>query len=81
MLSQKFVDDLTTLEFVIFFTVCMIYYNVKAPVPNDLLEHNRNISADNLKSQNNLDSISDWTMRQKIWGNHMKKSMFYNFHK
>ena len=60
----KFVDDLATLEIVnLFLTVGMIYYNVKVQVPNALLEHNRYISADNLKSQNNLDSLGDWTMK------------------
>ena len=72
----KFVDDLTTLEIVNLLTVGMTCFNVKAQVPNDLFEHNQYIPAENLKSQNILDSISDWTMKQKIKINQKKMKMW-----
>ena len=61
-------------------TVGMTCFNVKPQVPNDLFEHNQYIPAENLKSQNILDSISDWTMKQKMKINQKKtKSMLFNF--
>ena len=76
----KFVDDLTTLEIVNLLTVGMSCYNVKLQVPNDILEHNQYIPAENLESQKYLDTISDWTIGQKMKINQKKtKSMLFNF--
>ena len=73
-------DDLTALEIVNVLTVGMSCYNVKLQVPNDILEHNQYIPAENLESQKYLDTISDWTIRQKIKTNQKKtKSMLFNF--
>ena len=61
----KFVDDLTVLEIVNLLTIGMTCFNVRGQVPSDILEGNQYIPASNLKSQNYLDEISQWTKDQK----------------
>ena len=78
----KFVDDLTVLEIVNLLTIGMTCFNVRGQVPSDILEGNQYIPASNLKSQNYLDEISQWTKDQKMMINKKKcKTMFFNFTK
>ena len=76
----KFVDDLTILEKVNLLTVVMSSFNVKNQVPNDIPNHNQYISSKNLKSQQYLDNINQWTIQQKMKINQKKtKTMLFNF--
>ena len=62
----KFVDDLTTLEIVNLLTIGLSSFNFKQEVPNDIGEHNLYIPPENLKSQEYLYSINNWTNKQKM---------------
>ena len=76
----KFVDDLTILEIVNLLTVGMSSFNVKNQVPSDIPDHNQYISSENLKSQQYLDNINQWTIKQKMKINQKKtKTMLFNF--
>ena len=61
----KFVDDLTILEVVNLLTIGLSSFNLKQQVPTDVPTHNQIIPAENLKSQEWLDTIDDWTDRQQ----------------
>ena len=61
----KFVDDLTILEIVNLLTIGLSSYNVKHQVPNDIGEDKHFISPDNLKSQEYLNEINEWTKKQR----------------
>ena len=55
-------------------------YNVKSQVPSDVLENNQYIPPNNLKSQEYLDEISQWTNNQKMVINQKKsKTMIFNY--
>ena len=76
----KFVDDLTVLEMVNLLTIGISCYNVKMQVPSDIIEGNQFIPPVNLKSQEYLDSINQWTKNQKMVINQKKsKTMIFNF--
>ena len=76
----KFVDDLTVLEIVNLLIVGMSSFNVKAQVPNDIPDHNLYISPENLKSQQFLDKINQWTIEHKMKITQKKtKTMIFNF--
>ena len=76
----KFVDDLTALEIVNLLTVGLTSFNVKHQVPTDLPEHGQYIPAENLKSQDYLNEIQNWTKNQKMVINETKtKTMIFNF--
>ena len=62
----KFVDDLTILEVVNLLTVGITSFNLKQQVPNDIPSHNQFIQPQNLKSQEWLQNIDDWTEKQKM---------------
>ena len=56
------------------------HLNVKYQVPNDIPVHNQYISPEKLQSQNWLDKISDWTIRQKMKINEKKtKCIIFNY--
>ena len=59
-LRFKYVDDLTVLELVML-TSLLSEYNFKQHVASDIGIDELYVSASNLKTQENLDSISDWT--------------------
>ena len=60
--------------------VLLSSFNLKQQVPNDIATHNQFISCHNLKSQDWLNNISDWTDNQKIKINNQKtKTMIFNF--
>ena len=76
----KFIDDLSVLEIVNLLTVGISSFNLKHQVPNDIPEHNQIIDSKNLKSQEWLNSINDWTIKQKMKINETKtKCMIFNY--
>ena len=70
----KFVDDLTVLEKVNLLLIGLASINAHASVPSDIPEHNQLIPAENLQSQKYLDSIQEWTQKQKMKLNEKKIS-------
>ena len=68
----KFVDDLTILEIVDLLTVGLTSYNIKQHVPSDIPVHNQFIHPQNLKSQQWLQDINAWTIKQKMLLNQKK---------
>ena len=76
----KFVDDLTALEIVNLLTVGLASYNIKSQVPNDVPSHNQYIIPHNLKTQDHLNKINQWTKDNKMLINQKKsKIMIFNF--
>ena len=65
-LKYKWLDDLSVLEIVNLLTVGISSYNIKAQVPNDIPIHNGYIEAKNLKIQENIDNICDWTRSRQM---------------
>ena len=58
----------------------MASFNIKRQVPNDIPTHNQFIKPDNLKSQDNLNIINQWTEKNKMLINQKKsKTMIFNF--
>ena len=62
----KFIDDLSILEIVNLLTVGLTSFNLKQQVPADIPLHNQYIPSENLKSQDWLNQINDWTINQKM---------------
>ena len=78
----KFVDDLTVLEIVNLLTIGITSYNLKQHIPSDLPVHSQYIPGNNLKSQQWLDEINQWTTNQKMQINAKKTtSMVFNYMK
>ena len=76
----KFVDDLTVLEIVDLLSIGLTSYNVKELVPSDIPVHNQFIPSQNLKSQQWLNEIQNWTENKKMLLNSKKtKNMIFNF--
>ena len=75
----KFIDDLSVLEIVNLLTVGLTSFNLKHQIPSDIPQHNQYIPPDNLKSQQWLNNINDWTVKQKMLINEKKtKTMIFN---
>ena len=62
----KFVDDKTTLEIINLLSIGMASHNIKASVPSNILTSNLVISNNNLKTQEHLHRISEWTKDKKM---------------
>ena len=78
----KFVDDLSFLEIIYLLNVGIATYNVRQHIPSDIPTHNQIIPAVNLKSQNHLKVINNWTKSKKMKLNEKKtKNMIFNFTK
>ena len=76
----KFVDDLTALEKLNLLTIGLASFNVRNQVPNDIHTNNLFIPNENLKSQEYLNKIQEWTCKQKMVLNEDKtKTMLFNF--
>ena len=60
----KFVDDLSTIEIINLLTVGLTSLNMKHQVPSDVPEHGQFVDSSNLKSQQYLDQINQWTENQ-----------------
>ena len=73
-------DDLTVLEKINLLIVGISSFNSKMSVPSDMPEHNQYIPGENLKSQEYLEKIKEWTDQQKMILNQKKtKLMVFNF--
>ena len=72
-LRFKYVDDLTVLELVML-TSLLSEYNFKQHVASDIGIDELYVSASNLKTQENLDSISDWTTQNLMKLNEQKSN-------
>ena len=78
----KFVDDLTTLEAINLLIVGLASHNPKLQVPSNIHKSNQIIPPEHLKSQEYLNQIQDWTIKQKMILNEQKtKNMVFNFTK
>ena len=78
----KFVDNLSFLEVIYLLNVGIASYNIHAPVPSNIPTHNQVIVGNNLNTQSQLNSINEWTNKQKMKLNVKKtKSMIFNFSK
>ena len=78
----KFGDDLSFLEIIQLLSAGIATYNIKAHVPSHIPTHNQIIVANNLRSQDDLHVIEDWTKKQKMKLNIKKtKNMIFNFSK
>ena len=76
----RFVDDLSVLEIVNLLTVGLTSFNLKQNIPTDIPLHNQYIPAENLKSQEWLNKINEWTTNQQMQINDDKtKSIIFNF--
>ena len=76
----KFVDDLTILEIVNLLTVGLTSFNIKSQVPNDIPCHNQFIPADKLKTQEYINEINNWTVKNQMLINQKKtKALLFNF--
>ena len=76
----KFIYDLTILEIVNLLTVGITSFNLKQQIPVDIPIHNQYIPPENLKSQEWLQEINDWTIKQKMLINEKKsKTMIFNY--
>ena len=76
----KFIDDLSILEIVNLLTVGITSFNLKQQVPSDIPLHNQYIPSLNLKSQQWLKIINDWTINQKMLINKKKsKTIIFNY--
>ena len=62
----KFLDDLSILEVVNLLTIGISTYDFKQHVASDIPEGSGFVEAYNLKSQNYINDISDWTKNQKM---------------
>ena len=76
----KFVDDLSTLEIINLITIGLSSFNTKNQVPSDIPTHGQYINPGNLKSQEYLNKINDWSERHKMIISEKKtKAMIFNF--
>ena len=78
----KFIDDLTILEIINVLNIGLASHHTKQQVPNNIITSNLFLPSSNTKSQLFLDTISEWTKKQKMQINEKKsKTMIFNFTK
>ena len=78
----KFIDDLTTLEIINLLAIGLSSYNIKAHIPSNIGTEQLYVSKNNLKTQDYLNKINDWTKNQMMHINENKtKAMVFNFTK
>ena len=76
----RFIDDLSILEVINLLTIGLASKNLKQHIPSNIATHNQFIPAENLKSQEYLKQINDWTVDNKMKINERKtKNMIFNF--
>ena len=68
----KFVDDKSVLEVINLLSIGIASHNPKVRVPSNVMTSNIIIPPNNLKTQNHLDRISDWTKEKKMKLNNKK---------
>ena len=71
----KFIDDLSILEKINLISVGLSCYNTKLHVPSDVADHNQFIPPQNLKSQQYLENLKNWT-DENLMKLNVKKSKF-----
>ena len=80
--KYKFIDDLSLLEILNLLSIGLSSYNCWNHVPSDVGIDNSYLDCSNLKSQTNLDKLSDWTKGKEMKLNTDKsKYMILNFSK
>ena len=80
--KYRYIDDLSILEIINPICVGISSYNCKAQVPNDVKIGSNFIPPANIKSQEYLNKIEQWTKRKKMKLNCKKsKYMIFNFTK
>ena len=62
----KYVDDLTTLEIISLLSIVLSSYNFRLHIPSENPTHGYFLEHRNLKSQNYLNQINQWTKNQKM---------------
>ena len=68
------------MEIINLLTVGITSFNLKFEVPIDIPDHGQYIPAQNLKSQEWLDAIDEWTNNKKMLTNQKKtKCMVFNY--
>ena len=78
----KYIDDLSILEILNLISLGISSYNCKVHVPSDIQTSNNFIHPANLKSQNYINMIEEWTRDKKMKLNTSKsKYMIVNFSK
>ena len=78
----KFVDDKSVLEVINLLSIGIASHNPKSRVPSNVLTSNIIIPAENLKTQDHLEKISDWTRRKQMKLNNKKtKNLIFNYSK
>ena len=78
----KFVDDLTVVEIINLINIGISSFNIKSQVPNDIPIHNQFVDMKNLKSQDYLNKINEWSKNQQMCISKKKtKAMIINFSK
>ena len=76
----KWVDDLTTLEKINLLNIGMSSYNFRNHIASDIPTHGQYINNEDLRSQQYLTEINNWTNNQKMEINQNKtKAMVVNF--
>ena len=82
LLLLLLVDDKTTLEVINPLNIGIASHNFKANIPNNILESNLKIPCDNLKTQEYMDKIEEWTEKKKMKVNEKKtQNLIFNFSK
>ena len=71
----KFIDDLSILDIINLISIGLSSYNTKLHVPSDVAKHNQFIPPTNLKSQQYLENLSEWTEKNLMKLN-VKKSKY-----
>jgi hypothetical protein len=78
----KFVDDLSALEKLNLIVLGLPSYNFRNHVASDIGINDKFLPSQNIKSQENLDQIAEWTTRNKMKLNKKKTEvMIFNFTK
>ena len=78
----KFIDDLSLLEILNLVSIASSIYEVEEHVPSDIGIDNKYIDSSNIKTQDYLDKIQDWTYKKKMKLNVQKTDyMIFNFSK
>ena len=80
--KYKFIDDLSILELINLLLCGLTSYNVEQHVPSDIGTEMKFIPPENLKSQQYLQRISEWTNQKQMLLNTKKTNyMIFNFSK
>ena len=78
----KFVDDKSVLEVINLLSIGIASHNPKMRVPSNVMTSNIVIPAENLKTQEHLEKISDWTKRKQFKLNTKKtQNIIFNYSK